>query len=400
MIVFNEQQEYALQEAVKHIHGETSEQVLQISGGPGTGKTTIMHEMIRRIGIPISRVAPMAFIGQAAINMRLKGLLNAKTIHSWLYDVIEVPVFDERGMVVMDPVYNKPLTRPEFIPRDLKDIDYFIIDEGSTVPMNMRKDILSRGKKVIVVGDLNQLPPVGDEPAFLREGRIIRLTEVLRQAKGSEIIKLANFVLAGGIPSPGIYGNVLVIEPEDLTDEMIMASQIVLCGKNATRDTMNNHIRKDLLHRYTNLPGFGEKIICRKNNWAIERDGISLANGLAGSVVRPADVTTFDGKTFSIDFVPNFTNILFNDIKCDYEYFVAPRAKKDMLKNSKFSVGDKFEYAYTITTHLAQGAQYSNGIYISEYLSKDIQRNLNFTGVTRFKNYMIYVLPPRKYKYF
>lgn len=400
MIVFNDQQEYALQEAVKHIHGETSEQVLQISGGPGTGKTTIMHEMIRRIGIPVSRVAPMAFIGQAAINMRLKGLLNAKTIHSWLYDVIEVPVFDERGMVVMDPVYNKPLTRPEFIPRDLKDIDYFIIDEGSTVPMSMKKDILSRGKKVIVVGDLNQLPPVGDEPAFLRDGRIIRLTEVLRQAKGSEIIKLANFVLAGGIPSPGIYGNVLVIEPEDLTDEMIMSSQIVLCGKNATRDNMNNHIRKDLLHKYTNLPGFGEKIICRKNNWAIERDGISLANGLAGSVVRPADVTTFDGKTFSIDFVPNFTNILFNDIKCDYEYFTAPRAKKEMIKNSKFSVGDKFEYAYTITTHLAQGAQYSNGIYISEYLSKDIQRNLNFTGVTRFKNYMIYVLPPRKYKYF
>lgn len=400
MIVFNSQQEYALREAVKHIHGETSEQVLQISGGPGTGKTTIMHEMIRRIGIPIDRVAPMAFIGQAAINMRLKGLLNAKTIHSWLYDVIEVPVYDERGMVVMDPVYNKPITGQEFIPRDLKDIDYFIIDEGSTVPMNMKKDILSRGKKVIVVGDLNQLPPVGDEPAFLRDGRIIQLTEILRQAKGSEIIKLANVVLQGLIPSPGIYGNVLVIEPEDLTDEMIMASQIVLCGKNATRDSMNNHIRQDLLHYHTNLPAFGEKVICRKNNWAIERDGISLANGLAGSVIRPADVTRFDGKTFTIDFVPNFTNILFDDIKCDYDYFTAPRAQKEFLKNSKYSTGNKFEYAYAITTHLAQGAQYSNGIYISEYLNKDIQRNLNFTGVTRFKNYMIYVLPPRRSKYY
>lgn len=400
MIVFNSQQEYALREAVKHIHGETSEQVLQISGGPGTGKTTIMHEMIRRIGIPMDRVAPMAFIGQAAINMRLKGLLNAKTIHSWLYDVIEVPVYDERGMVVMDPVYNKPITRQEFIPRDLKDIDYFIIDEGSTVPMNMKKDILSRGKKVIVVGDLNQLPPVGDEPAFLRDGRIIQLTEILRQAKGSEIIKLANVVLQGLTPSPGIYGNVLVIEPEDLTDEMIMASQIVLCGKNATRDSMNNHIRQDLLHYHTNLPAFGEKVICRKNNWAIERDGISLANGLAGSVIRPADVTRFDGKTFTIDFVPNFTNILFDDIKCDYDYFTAPRAQKEFLKNSKYSTGNKFEYAYAITTHLAQGAQYSNGIYISEYLNKDIQRNLNFTGVTRFKNYMIYVLPPRRSKYY
>lgn len=399
-MIFNPGQEYALQEGVRHIHGNTSEQVLQISGGPGTGKTTIMHEMIRRIGIPIDRVAPMAFIGQAAINMRFKGLLNAKTIHSWLYDVVEVPVYDERGMVVMDPVYNKPVTRPEFIPRDLKDIDYFMIDEGSTVPMNMKQDILSRGKKIIVFGDLDQLPPVGDEPAFFRNGRVIKLTEIIRQAKGSEIIKLANFVLQGGIPSPGIYGNVLVIEPEDLTDEMIMASQIVLCGKNATRDSMNNHIRQDLLHYHTNLPAFGEKVICRKNNWTIERDGISLANGLAGSVIRPADVTRFDGKTFAIDFVPNFTNILFDDIKCDYEYFTAPRAQKEFLKNSKYSIGNKFEYAYTITTHLAQGAQYSNGIYISEYLNKDIQRNLNFTGVTRFKNYMIYVLPPRRSKFY
>lgn len=399
-MIFNPGQEYALQEGVRHIHGDTSEQVLQISGGPGTGKTTIMHEMIRRIGIPIDRVAPMAFIGQAAINMRFKGLLNAKTIHSWLYDVVEVPVYDERGMVVMDPVYNKPVTRPEFIPRDLKDIDYFMIDEGSTVPMNMKQDILSRGKKIIVFGDLDQLPPVGDEPAFFRNGRVIKLTEIIRQAKGSEIIKLANFVLHGGIPSPGIYGNVLVIEPEDLTDEMIMASQIVLCGKNATRDSMNNHIRQDLLHYHTNLPAFGEKVICRKNNWTIERDGISLANGLAGSVIRPADVTRFDGKTFAIDFVPNFTNILFDDIKCDYEYFTAPRAQKEFLKNSKYSIGNKFEYAYTITTHLAQGAQYSNGIYISEYLNKDIQRNLNFTGVTRFKNYMIYVLPPRRSKFY
>lgn len=395
-MIFNKQQEYALQEAVKHIHGETSEQVLQISGGPGTGKTTIMHEMIKRIGIPLERVAPMAFIGQAAINMRLKGLSTAKTIHSWLYDVIEVQVHDEYGRVVMDPVYNKPVTRPQFIPRDLRDIDYFIIDEGSTVPMSMKKDILSRGKKVIVVGDLNQLPPVGDEPAFLQSGRVIQLTEILRQAKGSNIIQLANFVLNGYTPSPGIYGNVLVIEREDLTDEMINTSQIILCGKNATRDELNNHIRTDILHYHTNLPMFGEKIICRKNNWAIEWDGISLANGLSGIVVRPADVTTFDGKIFSIDFQPNFTNIVFPNIRCDYEYFIAPRQQKEFLKSSKYSTGDKFEYAYAITTHLAQGAQYSNGIYISEFLNKNIQRNLNFTGVTRFKNFMIYVLPPKR----
>ena len=207
MIRFLPSQEVVIQEAVNHIKFG-NEQILQISGDPGTGKTTIMLEIIKRIGIPLERIAPMAFIGQAAINMRYKGLWNAKTIHSWLYEVVEVPVYDEHGNIVMDPVFNKPMTRFDFFPRDLRNIDYFIIDEGSTVPWSMKKDIESRGKKIIVMGDLNQLPPVEDDPAYLTSGRILRLTEVMRQAQGSEIVKLAKFVLAGQIPSPGLYGNV------------------------------------------------------------------------------------------------------------------------------------------------------------------------------------------------
>ena len=49
-------------------------------------------------------------------------------------------------------------------------------------------------------------------------------------------------------------------------------------------------------------------------------------------------------------------------------------------------MGEKFEYAYSKTTHLCQGSQYYNGIYISEYLHKDIQRQLDFTAVSRFMN--------------
>lgn len=399
MFRFNEEQEYAIQRAVNHIKFD-NEQVLQISGDPGTGKTTVMHEIIRRIGIPLERVAPMAFVGQAAINMRIKGLYNAKTIHSWLYDCVEVPVYDELGRPVMDPVYNKPMKRIDFIPRDLRDIDYFIIDEGSTVPLHMKKDIESRGKKIIVMGDINQLPPVGDDPAYLTSGEIIRLTQIMRQAKGSEIITLSKYVLSGYIPTPGLYGNVLVIEKNDLTDQMMADAQMILCGKNKTRDAINDYYRKNILHLHTNLPMFGEKVICRKNNWSIEYDGISLANGLVGTVVRPPDVTRFDGKLFDIDFQPNYMNIVFPDLRCDYKYFVAPRGEKEFIKNSKYSRGEKFEFAYANTTHLTQGAQYSNGIYISEYLHKDIQNNLNYVGVTRFKNAMIYVVPSYKSKYF
>lgn len=398
MIRFLPSQEVVIQEAVNHIKFG-NEQILQISGDPGTGKTTIMLEIIKRIGIPLERIAPMAFIGQAAINMRYKGLWNAKTIHSWLYEVVEVPVYDEHGNIVMDPVFNKPMTRFDFFPRDLRNIDYFIIDEGSTVPWSMKKDIESRGKKIIVMGDLNQLPPVEDDPAYLTSGRILRLTEVMRQAQGSEIVKLAKFVLAGQIPSPGLYGNVLVIERDQLNDRMMLAAQTILCGKNKTRDQINDHMRR-LLGYHTNLPMVGEKIICRKNNWMIESDGISLANGLSGIVTAGPDIYKFDGKKFTIDFRPNFTEIIFPNVECDYKYFIAPREEKEFLKNSKYSIGNKFEYAYGTTTHLAQGAQYSNGIYISEFLNREIQARLNYTGVTRFKNYMIYVIPNMHPKYY
>ena len=161
MIHFSNEQEQVIQAAVNHIKN-SSEQVFQIDGRPGTGKTEIIHEIVRRSGIPINRIAPMAFIGQAAIVMRTRGLTNARTIHSWLYEPVEEEITDEHGNPVMDPVFNKPMKRVIFIPRDLKDIDLFIIDEAYTVPKWMKKDIEFKGKKIIACGDANQLPPVED----------------------------------------------------------------------------------------------------------------------------------------------------------------------------------------------------------------------------------------------
>ena len=82
----------------------SSEQVFQFAGNPGTGKSVVMNAIIEAIGIGPEKVAPMAYIGAAAINMRLKGLWNAKTIHSWIYETIEVPVRDSYGKVVMNKI--------------------------------------------------------------------------------------------------------------------------------------------------------------------------------------------------------------------------------------------------------------------------------------------------------
>ena len=398
-MIYNEGQERVIQAGVHHLL-HSSNQVFEYTGGPGTGKTEVLMEILRRAKVPMNKVAPMAYIGQAAIVMRLRGMMNAKTIHSWLYDIKEEYVYDKNGVVMIDPVFNKPMKRYKMIPKVLDDIDVMFIDEGYTVPLSMKKDILSRGKKIIVCGDRNQLPPVKDEPAFLTGYNVMTLTEVMRQARGSYIIELSNMVLNGIEPELGLHGNVLVIDEQDLNEDMIRNSQVIICGTNKTRERFNNYVRHNMLHYNTNLPVYNERIMCRKNNWSIGVDGINLTNGLTGTVVRPADVYDFDNKTFDIDFRSDLLGLTFRNIDVDYAYFIEKdRAKKDAYKSSRYMNGEAFEFAYAKTTHLCQGSQYYNGIYISEYMHKDVQRQLDFTAVSRFINYLIYVRKRRK-RYF
>lgn len=399
MFCYNNEQERVINNAVNHVLHPTSKQVYQFSGKAGTGKTTVMMEIIRRIGYPLRDIAIMAYIGQAATVMRTKGLYNAKTAHANLYQLTEVNVLDEFGMPIMDPVYNKPKVELKFMPKEFDDnIKYVIIDEGGTFPFRMKYEVERRGLPIIVAGDVNQLPPVADKPAYLIDGYADDyLNQIMRQAEYSAIPYIAERILEGKPISEGIYGNVLVIRRKDLTDDMIASSNILLCGTNKTREFYNRHIRRDMLKIDCPTPLGGEKIICRKNNWHLSVDGISLTNGLIGQVVTPPTVSTYSDKKFTIDFKPDLLNSYFANLECDYEYFTANPEQRQFLKNSPYNNGEKFESAYSITTHLSQGAQYPVGIYIQEYLHKDIQKNLNYTGATRFSKYLIYVLPDKKY---
>ena len=99
-----------------------------------------------------------------------------------------------------------------------------------------------------------------------------------------------------------------------------------------------------------------------------------------------------------MDFKPDLGDLPFNKLECDYKYLVSPHNIRTQLKNSPYSFGNKFEFGYAITTHMSQGSEFNNGIYIEEYLNPSINNKLNYVGLTRFKNFCIYVKHrPKKY---
>lgn len=399
-MIFNREQNNVINNALRHIR-YSSEQVYQFAGKAGTGKTEVIKEIIQRSNIPLYKIAIMTYIGQAAIVLRTRGLYSAKTIHSTMYELVETYKRDSNGDIIINPIYNIPEVDLKFVKRTLEDIDLMIIDEARTVPMSLKHDIESYGKPIIACGDWRQLPPVNDEPAYIRDediGNIDLLTTIVRQGKGSAILYIADLLAEGHEISCGYYGDVLVIERKDLADDMIRNSNIIVCGTNKTRDYYNTYVRNNILGINTRLPMNGEKIICRKNNWTIEVAGISLANGLIGNVINVPSIDNLSGNTFTIDFKPDLLDAYFANLKCDYKYFIAPLEEKKFLKDNKYGEGNKFEFAYAITSHLAQGAQYPCGIYIQDiFPNRDIQKNLDYTGITRFSQKAIFVLPNRKF---
>lgn len=396
MIILNKGQQEVSDAAVKWFNN-SSDRLFQFDGKAGTGKSVVLNDIVRRLNLTQEQVLPMAFTGQAAIVMRTKGMVGACTCHSGLFEPVEEVIIDkDTGKPVMDEQFNVPLTSLKFVPKSFfgSPIRLIIIDEGWTVPKSFRPFIEATGIKTIVAGDSGQLPPIAEEPGYLVGGRIYHLTELMRQSSDSPLIYLANLAREGKKIDVGTYGNVRVIYEDDLVDSMFVNSEIVLCGKNITREKINNYVRHDIRHIDTDFPCYGERLICRKNSWKKELDGISLANGLVGTVMKPPSIERFvANKELVIDFKPDLLDRCFEDLVINYDYLniIGDPKTKEYMKKSKYVRGELMEYAYGSTVHLAQGSEYSTGMYFEEYLHPDTQSNLNYTAITRFKQNMVYV---------
>ncbi len=362
----------------------------EISGPAGSGKTTVVKHIIQELGLSDSEVVFMAFVGKAALALRLSGV-NGRTIHSVIYQISKKYKRDENDKIVYlhgKPVLETKFEKLEALPLGIK---LLVVDEGGMVDSNIGSDILSFRIPTLVLGDLHQLPPVFGTSLFLQKPDVI-LNEIMRQHKDSAIIYLSQLAMHG-VPIPyGKYNNgeCRVMRRENLTDDMLREFDLIICNTNRTRDTINWYIRKNIYGIDSNSIVIGDKLICRQNCWDILLDDpsididIALVNGMIGNVTSINRNTKNGSGKLMIDFKPEFSNVCFEDVPVNPSYILSEYEYRKAT-NPRFSPDVTFELGYCSTCHLAQGSQYPNIlVYIDSALGdSDYSRKWLYTAITR-----------------
>ncbi len=365
--------------------------LLIITGGPGTGKTTTINTIIKYFemeGMDIFLAAPT---GRAAKRMSETTGFEARTIHRML----ELSRGAE-GLAAFERNATNPL-----------ETDVIIIDEMSMVDISLMYSLLkavAAGTRLILVGDVNQLPSVGpgsvlkdiiDSDCF----HTVKLTKIFRQASTSSIIVNAHKINAG--------------EPVELDNKSrdffflkrYDADQIINVTLQLVKEKMPKYVDADeydiqvltpmrkgllgverlntILQMYLNPPDKrkrekefrgvifreGDKVMQVKNNYQLEWEirtkfGLSIDKGTG----------IFNGDTGIIEEINDFAEtmtISFDEGKMvEYSY-------KDL---------EELEHAYAVTIHKSQGSEYP-AVVIPLLTGPQmlLNRNLLYTAVTRAK---------------
>ncbi len=383
-VVYNETQKKAIKIAVE-------KGILVLTGGPGTGKTTTLRGILsvfKDQGLDVALAAPT---GRAAKRMSELTGEEAITIHRLLeveWDESDHPRFKRNR-------------------QNLLESDAVIIDELSMVDIQLFSSLLEAlpiGCRLVMVGDSDQLPPVGagnvlhdiiDSNAL----PVVQLNEVFRQAMESLIITNAHKIVNGEMP-------ILDVKDKDFffmeknsaayaanTIRELLAIRLpaaynispiediqVLCPsrKGETGTVSLNKILQSALnppeknkkeHAFgSRVFRTGDKLMQIKNNYDIEwhtedKTGQGVFNGDIGILEKIDN----DSNTFIIRF-------------------------DDRVAEIPFECSPELEHAYAVTVHKSQGSEFPVVVIpvvgINEYLQ---YRNLLYTAVTRAKNIIILV---------
>ena len=369
--------------------------LLVITGGPGTGKTTTINALIRyfeKEGMEIFLAAPT---GRAAKRMTETTGYEAQTIHRLLE-------------VAGGPEDAASVTRFERNMQNPLEADVIIIDEMSMVDIYLMHALLSAitvGTRLIMVGDVNQLPSVGpgcvlkdiiDSGCF----PVVRLTKIFRQATQSDIVVNAHKINAGEhviLDNKSKDFFFLEREEADIIIRVILALVQEKMPRYVNAQPLDIQVltpmRKGLLgverlntilQRYMNPPSpqkkeqesgdglfrVGDKVMQIKNNYQMEweirgRYGIPVEKGLG----------IFNGDMGIVREINHYAQQL--TVEFDEGRFV----------NYTFKQLDELELAYAITVHKSQGSEYP--AVVIPLLSGPrmlMNRNLLYTAVTRAKS--------------
>ncbi len=388
------QQEQALKAVQDWLDDPFGKPFFYLAGYAGTGKTTLARELASHVDGPVYFAA---YTGKAAQVLTTKGC-PAKTIHQLIYipkgkskekfqrlqvrlmditselegfppeQIDQHPEIIETKRRIAEEEEN--LSRMSFqlnTESDLLFADLVVIDEVSMVDEQVGEDLMSFGKKVLVLGDPFQLPPVRGGGYFTAGNPDFMLTDIHRQAKESPIIEMATRIRGKMDLKPGAYGECNVFPKGTSMADIVLNVDQVLCGRNKTRNAANQRIRQ-LLGRTSAIPEAQDRLVCLRNNHA---EG--LLNGQIWNAMEPAKM--IETEAYQV--------LAFND---DLDEGSAQHLSVWAIEPQWYNRQDynEFTWGYALTCHKAQGSQWDEVLVMDESSAfrNDRYRWL-YTAVTR-----------------
>ena len=366
------------EEQIEAARSSLSSKILVVTGGPGTGKTTVINGIIKLFQAQKSKVLLAAPTGRAAKRMCETSGLESKTIHR----LLEYSPKDD-GFARNE---NNPLA-----------CGLLVVDEASMLDTMLMYHLLKAvplGATLVFVGDVNQLPSVGAGNVLkdiINSGviEVVRLTEVFRQAAASEIIMNAHRINQGELPP-------LMPPSKGLSDFYFIKQDDPDACANMIVDLVKNHIPR----RFNLDPIEDVQVLTPMHKGSA---GVSALNARLQSALNPKKEKIQRGeRQFFLDdkvmqLRNNYDKDVFNGdigricyINTDDRELTVRYEERNVLY--AFEELDEISPAYAISVHKSQGSEYPAVVIpllTQHYML--LQRNLVYTAVTRGKKLVILV---------